>query len=282
MLKLENVSKQLGAFCLNGITMELPAGFCMGLVGENGAGKTTLLKLLAGLYSPDQGSILLDGLEYKTAESAVKQEIGVVFHGDIFDMRGTLLLNARRYGRFYQRYDEMLLLKYLEWFQLKGRQKYGGLSKGEKLKFAMAFALSHSPRLLLLDEPTANFDRDFRNIFWEILRQYTATGETSVILSSHVTSEVDRVADYLLYLRRGRQLLYNDIESIRSAYRMAAGEDYKVRLLKDRIIHMEKGEFGTKALVRSSGGQEDPALKLWEPSLEELMYHMEKGGKTEK
>lgn len=277
MLKLEHVSKRLGDFCLEDITLELPAGYIMGLIGENGAGKTTLLRLLAGLYPAEQGRVSLAGLDYAASEAAVKQEIGTVLHGDMFDLRGTLLGNARRYGRFYRRYEERALREHLERFQLDGRRRYGRLSKGEKLKFALAFALSHRPRLLLLDEPAANFDRDFRKAFWDILRQHIASGENSAILSSHIASDIDRTADYLLYLKGGRQLLYGDIESIRSAYRMAAGEDYKIRLLQDRIVHMEKGEHGTKALILSSGRTADPALRLWEPSIEELMYFTEKG-----
>lgn len=91
-----------------------------------------------------------------------------------------------------------------------------------------------------------------------------------------MTSDIDRAADYLLYLENGRQVMYGDIESIRGNYRMAAGEEYKIRLLKDRVVHLEKGEFGAKALVRNFGRPYDPMLKVWEPSIEELMYHMAK------
>lgn len=276
MLKLENVSKYLGSFRLKDISLELPDGYILGLIGENGAGKTTLLRLLAGLYAKDGGSIHMDHMEYGEAEAAVKQRIGAVFHGDMFDGGDTLRCNARRYGRFYRDYDGGLMESYMKSFRLDAGKKYGQLSKGEKLKFAFAFALSHQPKLLLLDEPAANFDRDFREMFRDVLRKYTENGENSVVLSTHVTSDIDRAADYLLYLEKGRQVMYGDIESIRGSYRMAAGEEYKIRLLKDRVVHLEEGEFGAKALVRNSGRPYDPMLKVWEPSIEELMYHMAK------
>ena len=276
MLKLENVSKYLGSFRLKDISLELPDGYILGLIGENGAGKTTLLRLLAGLYTKDEGSIEIDHLEYEDTEAAVKQKIGAVFHGDLFDVRDTLRCNARRYGQFYRDYEDGLMESYMTDFRLDAGKKYGQLSKGEKLKFAFAFALSHKPKLLLLDEPAANFDRDFREIFQDILRKYTENGENSVILSTHITSDIDRIADYLLYLEKGRQVMYGDIESIRGNYRMAAGEEYKIRLMKDRVVHLEKGEFGAKALVRNAGRPYDPMLKVWEPSIEELMYHMAK------
>ena len=273
MLKLDHVSKKLNTFQLRDISFELPAGHIMGLIGENGAGKTTLIHILSGLYSKDQGEISFNGMEYGREEAEIKQEIGVVIHGgDVFDRQDTLIRNADYYGRFYRNYDAALLRTLLEQFRLNGRKKYKHLSKGEVLKFAMAFALSHKPKLLLLDEPTANFDKDFRKQFFDLLRDYTANGENSVILSTHITSDIDKAADYLLYLQKGSQLLYDDIEGIRGNFRIAAGEEYKLRLLKDKVIHMEKGEFGCKALVYNSKKPFDPALKVWEPSIEELMY----------
>lgn len=276
MLKLENVSKKRGAFLLDNISLELPEGYIMGLIGENGAGKTTLIELLAGLLSAGRGRILLDGVSLAESEEAVKQEIGVVLHGDMFDVHDTLLQNGNRYGRFYRNYEESGLKEHIQRFGLDGGRRYGKLSKGEKLKFAMAFALSHKPRLLLLDEPAANFDREFRALFVKILRDYVADGENAVILSTHLTSDIDMLADYLLFIKGGRQLVYGDIESVRERYRMAAGEEYKLKLLKERVIHMERGEFGCRALVHNAGRPFDPALKVWEPSIEELMYFMEK------
>lgn len=275
MLKLDHVSKKIGAFQLRDISLELPSGHIMGLIGENGAGKTTLIHILSGLYSRDQGKISFNGMEYDREEAEIKQEIGVVIHGGgVFDRQDTLIRNADYYGKFYHNYDYDLLRTLLEQFRLDGRKKYKHLSKGEALKFAMAFALSHKPKLLLLDEPTANFDKDFRKQFFDLLRDYTADNKNSVILSTHITSDIDKVADYLLYLQKGCQLLYDDIEGIRGKYRIAAGEEYKIRLLKDRVIHMETGEFGCKALVCNSKKPFDPALKVWEPSIEELMYFM--------
>lgn len=276
MLKVENVSKRRNTFLLDNISLELPEGYIMGLIGENGAGKTTLLQIIAGLLSADKGGIRLDGGSLAEEEAAVKQEIGTVLHGDMFDVRDTLLRNGNRYGRFYRHYEESALKEHMQEFGLDGRKKYGRLSKGEKLKFAMAFALSHKPKLLLLDEPAANFDKEFRTLFIKVLRDYVASGENYVILSTHLTSDIDMLADYLLFIKGGRQLLYGDIESVRGRYRMAAGEEYKLKLLKDRVIHMESGEFGSRALVYNSGKPFDSALKVWEPSIEELMYFMEK------
>ena len=164
-----------------------------------------------------------------------------------------------------------------DYFYPNNVKKYKKLSKGEKLKFAFAFALAHHPKLLLLDEPGANFDQTFREEFHHILREFTADGTKSVILSTHITSDVDRFADYLLLLKKGRQLLYGDIESVRDAYRMVAGERHALRAFGGRLVYMEETPVGCSALVKHDHAEYDRALKVWEPDTEELMYYLAKG-----
>ena len=209
--------------------------------------------------------------------SELQQEIGFVFHEEWFDDWDSLIANSRHYGKYYKNYDETLLKEYLKRFRLDGKKKYKKLSKGEKLKFAFAFALSHHPKLLLLDEPGANFDQTFREEFHHILREFTADGTKSVILSTHITSDVDRFADYLLLLKKGRQLLYGDIESVRDAYRMVAGERHALRAFGGRLVYMEETPVGCSALVKHDHAEYDRALKVWEPDTEELMYYLAKG-----
>ena len=162
MIKTENVSKRFGSFALQDIHFELPAGYICGLIGENGVGKTTLLNILAGLYEYD-GTISIQEKEYRTNQMELQQDIGFVFHEEWFDDWDSLIANSRHYGKYYKNYDETLLKEYLKRFRLDGKKKYKKLSKGEKLKFAFAFALAHHPKLLLLDEPGANFDPSVKN-----------------------------------------------------------------------------------------------------------------------
>ena len=171
----------------------------------------------------------------------------------------------------------IFLNKFIEYYASK---KYKNISKGEKLKFALAFALSHKPRLLLLDEPGGNFDIQFREKFHRILREFVADGRNSVILSTHIASDIEKFADYILFLQDGSELIYDDIESIRGKYRMVSGEEYKIKLLKDRVIHLEKGSVTCNALVKNSRKAYDKELKVWEPNIEELMYYMVKGEKN--
>ena len=276
MIDCNNVSKRFTSFSLKNITFNLPAGYICGLIGENGSGKTTLINILSGLYSYD-GEVRISGRDYCNHEYDIKQDIGVVVHGDIFEAKESLISNANYFGRFYKKYSKNLLENYLERFNLNDKKKYKDLSKGEKLKFALAFALAHKPRLLLLDEPGANFDIEFRKEFNSLLREFIVDGTRSVILSTHIISDVETFADYILFLKNGEQVLFGDVETIREKYRMVSGEKYKIKLLKDRIIYLEEGRISCNALVKHDKQGYDKELKVWEPGIDELMYYIGKG-----
>ena len=157
------------------------------------------------------------------------------------------------------------------------KKKCSALSDGTRTKLMLAGVMARDTDLLLLDEPGANFDQTFREEFHHILREFTADGTRSVILSTHITSDVDRFADYLLLLKKGRQLLYGDIESVRDAYRMVAGERHALRAFGGRLVYMEETPVGCSALVKHDHAEYDRALKVWEPDTEELMYYLAKG-----
>ena len=228
------------------------------------------------MYSYD-GKIRISGRDYCNHEYDIKQDIGVVVHGDIFEAQESLISNGNYFGRFYKKYSKNLLENYLERFNLNDKKKYKDLSKGEKLKFALAFALAHKPRLLLLDEPGANFDIEFRKEFNSLLREFISDGTRSVVLSTHIISDVEKFADYILFLKNGERVLFGDVETIREKYRMVSGEKYKIKLLKDRIIYLEEGRISCNALVKHDKQGYDKELKVWEPGIDELMYYIGKG-----
>lgn len=281
MIQFQNVSKRLGKFSLEDISFELPAGYIMGLIGPNGAGKTTLLHLLMGLYEPKEGTILVDGKSYAEAQEEILNQIGVVLVDPLYDNGLTLLQNGREYGRFYKEYSEETLKEYLNRFQLEENCLYKKLSKGQRLKFQFAFALSHNARLLILDEPTGNFDPEFRQEFFQVLKEFIADGTRSVVLATHLTEDLDKVADYILYLEKGKTIFSGDIEKLHDSYRLVVGERYKINLLRpERILCVEEGRYGTKALVtHTRRALYDNSLTVSIPTIEEFMYFMTKRGK---
>ena len=283
MVQINDVSKKIGTFHLQHITLELPKGYIMGLIGPNGSGKTTLLHLLLGLYKPTEGEIAINGRHYDTEEHAIHEEIGTVLQERLFEDYRTLEENANYYGKYYKNYSTDQLKNDLKRFGLDPKRRYKGLSKGEELKFQFAFALAHAPKLLLLDEPTGNFDPEFREEFLAILKDFIADGEHSVILATHLTEDLDRMADYITYLEKGEMLFSMDIESLKDTYRMVSGENYKVKLLPpENIIYMEQGTYGTKALIRHRRRFTYDGLAVARPTIEELMYFMTKRKKQVK
>jgi ABC-2 type transport system ATP-binding protein len=169
---------------------------------------------------------------------------------------------------------------YLNRFHLDKDRVYRKLSKGEQLKFQFAFALAHHPKLLLLDEPTGNFDPDFRKEFFAVLKEFLSDGTKSVVLATHLTDDLDRMADYIVYLNEGRTVLSGDIEELRDSYRLISGEAYKLKLLpKEDVIFMEEGAYGASALVRQRYHRTyDGALSVTSPTVEQLMYYFTKAG----
>lgn len=278
MIQLKGVSKYLGDFRLDNINMELPEGYIMGLIGPNGSGKTTLIHLILGLYKPDMGEISIFGKEYESEERAIHEDIGYVLQERLFEGYLTLEENGNHYGRYYAKYESQRFTDMLTSLGLEPQKKYKELSKGEELKFQFAFAMSHNPKLLILDEATGNFDPNFRDKFLSMLKDFIADGQHSVLLATHLTDDLDRIADYVTYLEKGKELFSMDIETLHDTYRIASGEAYKLRLLpKEDVIYLEEGAYTAKALIRYYPKYPyDKAVTFTIPTIEELMYFMTK------
>lgn len=282
MLQMNHVSKCYQSFQLEDISLEIPKGYIVGMLGENGAGKSTLLKLMLGYIRPDKGCIYIDGKnmwESGEVQKQIKDEMGFVLNEELFSSYNTLKDNGFRYGKYYSGFDEELFLEYLQEFQLKEKCRYGKLSRGEKLKFQFAFAISHHPKLLLLDEPLGSFDVPFRERFLSYLSRFVEDGEHSVVLVSHLTQELEQMADYIALIHRGKLLDFSDIEELRERYRLVSGERYKIDLIKpERVVYREDGAYSAKAFVRHSPFRTyDKELVVEVPTLEDIFYYILKG-----
>ena len=289
MLQIDSLCKKFGNFQLNNISFTLPPGYLCGLIGENGSGKTTLLHMLLGLYQADTGSIRVSGMDYQTKEKQIHDRIGTVLTEDLMNPFMTLIQNGDWYGKYYSQYHHAEMEHYLALFGLDKKCRFGSLSKGEKLKCQFAFALSHHASLLLLDEPAGNFDPCFREQFLQMIKAFIQDGTKSVILATQITQDLDRMADYILYLENGTSIFAGDIESLHERYRVVSGEAYKIKLLpRERLIYMEENQYGAKALIEHSRrNRYDASLELSYPTIEELMYfcahakrHSESGAKS--
>lgn len=282
MIKLEQINQKYPTFALEDISIEIPKGYIVGMLGENGAGKSTLLKIMLGYFKPDSGKISVDGQELWASDENQKKgknQLGFVLNEELFSNYNTLLDNGIRYGKYYSDYDHKKFQEYLQEFRLEKKRKYGKLSKGEKLKFQFAFALSHNPKVLLLDEPLGSFDMAFREKFLNYLTSFVEDGEHSVVLVSHLTQELDQIADYIALIHNGKLMDFSDIEELRERYRLVSGENYKINLLNsDRVIYKEEGTYSTKALVKhNSFSSYDKEVEVEMPTLEDIFYYRIKG-----
>lgn len=277
MIVMEDVGRHQGSFQMKNISFSIPDGYICGLVGRNGAGKTTLMHLMLGLYRIEQGKLEIDGMHYPEQEKEIHDEIGTVLVEELFEGAYSLWENGMLYGAYYSKFMAKDYEELLQEFQLDKKEKFRKLSKGQKLKCQFAFALACHPKYLFLDEPTANFDPQFRVVFLKKIQEFVMDGEHTVLLATHMTEDLDRLADYLIYLQEGQILYAGDMESFREKYRIVAGENYKIKLLGDSVLGIEQRQMGTRALVRHHKFREyDRELTVTYPSIEEFMYLYER------
>ncbi len=279
MIAFTGLYKKLGSFEIKDFTAEIPEGCICGLAGRNGAGKTSVLNLLLGLLKPDEGEITIDGMEYENAEKEIRKLFGYVLVDELFMPQLSPEDNGDHFGSFYEAYSSEDYRKYLEMFRISGKKHFRVLSKGEKLKCQFAFALSHSAKYLILDEPTANFDPEFRKDFWRLLQDFTSNGINSVLLATHLTDDLDRMADRLILMDTGQALFDGDMENFRNRYRILSGEKYLLKQLpKENVVNIEEGSYSSSALVISKYGF-PKELTNRAASIEDFMYHYSKRGK---
>lgn len=213
ILELEHVSHLKGKFRLQEISFSLPAGYLMGLVGKNGAGKTTLLKtILSGGARQKRydGCIRIDGKEIHKGDVAFLNQIGFVSEDQEFFEDRTGRQNVELLGGFYENFDRAVFEKTMKKMELSPGKTYGKMSRGERMKFQMAFAMAHKPCLYLLDEVTAGMDPVFRMEFFKIIHEVIEMEEASVLMTSHIESEMQQHLDYVGFLEDGQLVKFGE------------------------------------------------------------------------
>lgn len=206
VLAVEGLTKRYPNFVLENITFSIPKGRIMGLIGKNGAGKSTTLKAMLNLVRPDEGSIQMFGKDFKENEENCKQNIGVVLGGIDFYNHKKIAQITDSTKRFYKNWDEAAYQKYLQTFSLDPQKKVKELSTGMKVKYMIALALSHHATFLILDEPTSGLDPVSRDDLLGLFRQLVRDGERSILFSTHITSDLEKCADDITYIKDGKLL----------------------------------------------------------------------------
>ena len=223
VLELNNLTKRYDTFTLDSVNMSLEEGFIMGLVGQNGAGKTTIIKLILGLLKRDNGSIHIFGKDIDEDADEIKQQIGFVLDESDWYDSFTIREMVKIISTFYDNWDQTIFEKYLKSFNLEEASRIDSLSKGMKMKFSLAVALSHDAKLIIMDEPTSGLDPIIRDEVLEILQKIIADGGKSILFSSHISSDIDKIADYITFIHEGRIIFSKSREEIADTYRLVTG-----------------------------------------------------------
>ena len=247
-IELSELTKRYAGFTLGPIDLTLPGGAILGLIGENGAGKTTLMKTMLGVTRPDGGTVRLLGQE---AEQA-KADIGVVLE-DCFFYEG---LRPRDVGRVlggvYPTWDGALFEAYLKKFGLADQKSIKALSRGMRMKLSLAAALAHRPKLLLLDEATAGLDPVVRDEILDEFLDFACDEQHSILISSHIPSDLEKAADYIAYLHQGKLLLCEEKDCLLEKYgRLACSEAELSAVDASLLVGVRRGRFSCEALVKN-------------------------------
>ena len=218
ILEVKKLCKKYDDFELKNIDLALPKGSIMGLIGENGAGKSTTIKSILNTIHFDSGEISIFGEDSKTAKREIKEDIGVVLDDSFLSEYLTPKDINVIMKNMYKKWDEKLYFKYLEDFKLPSNKRSKEFSSGMKMKLKIATALSHKPRLLILDEPTSGLDPVARNEILDIFQDFVQDEENSILVSSHITSDLERITDYITFINNGEIAFTKTRDEVMDSY----------------------------------------------------------------
>lgn len=280
-LEIHKVKKSFTDFTLNDITFSLPKGYIMGLVGSNGAGKTTTIKLILNMLEKDQGKIDIFGYDSVKNEKEIKQYIGVVSDKNFFVDSWTVKEIEKAISVFYDEWDHKIFQEMLQKFGLTDHIKIGNFSRGMQIKLMLACAFSHNAKLLILDEPTSGLDAAARSEFLEILQDYIKDGEKSVLFSTHITTDLEQVADYITYIERGELIFTGSMDELLQKYVVIKGAVNEITdELKNNILGIRQTNVGFEGLIGAEIGRKYKNKYILDnPTIDEIIIHINKEGR---
>ena len=279
-VEIKGLCKSYGDFSLKNIDLTLPGGSILGLIGENGAGKTTTIKCILNLIHRDAGEITLLGYDNIREERLAKQDIGLVLDECFFPATLRPLDVGKTLAPAYREWDQKLFRDYLGKFGLPEKKLIKEFSRGMKMKLSLSAALAHRPKLLILDEATAGLDPVVRDEILDEFLGFIQDEDHAILMSSHITSDLEKVADYIAYIHRGQVVLSDAKDAILDSYgRVGCTAAQLEAIAPDDVLRVRKGAFGAEALVqdRAAFARKYPMLLVERTTLEDIMLFVAKG-----
>lgn len=253
ILEVSGLNKSYGHFALKDISFYLPEGCITGFIGINGAGKTTTLRSILGLTNNVSGNINFFGMDMDDNENKVKDRIGIVFDEGCFYDELTLLEMKNVIAPAYRNWCEQDFIDYMERFSLNPKQKINTLSKGMRMKYALSLALSHKAELIIMDEPTGGLDPLARSQLLNILKDYMERGGRGVFFSTHITSDLEKIADMLIMIDGGRIVFQEEKDQLLDSYRIIKGSTEKLNAdTRKYFLDIEESDFGFMGITKQA------------------------------
>ena len=281
-LEVIGVYGGIGEFELTDINIKIERGTVMGLIGRNGAGKTTLIKTIAGFLPRYQGAILFGGLPMAKNEVAVKNKIGLVFDTPLYHPGTKPLKTAKTMSHFYHNFDMERFFELMKKFDLPLNKKLAYFSKGMKSAFSIIMALCHDPDLVIMDEPTAGLDPKTRRDIIDIMQEFVQDEEKSILFSTHITSDLERIADHITLIENGRTLFTKSVVEITDE--MALCRVSREDLTEQRrpfVMGLRETPLGLECLISDkSMFMGIPGVQFTRPAIEDLITHKMEGNRT--
>ncbi len=283
ILSVQNLNKKYARFELKNVSFSLEKGHIMGFIGRNGAGKTTTLKAMLNLVHADSGIVSVMGMDYSTNELVIKQKIGFMLGGVFYYPGRRLKTITSVVKRFYNEWDDIVYKDHLRRFGLDPDKKVSELSAGMKVKYALALALSHHAQLLILDEPTSGLDPVSRDDILDLFQGIIEDGEKSILFSTQITSDLEKCADFITYIKNGEIVASQDKGEFLDSYKIAKGTGEQLtEKLQRNLIGFKKNQFGFSGMLRAEALAAAAGLEISPANIESIMIYFEKENKNER
>jgi ABC-2 type transport system ATP-binding protein len=279
VLEVNDLSKTFTGFSINSVSFKLPAGAIMGFVGQNGAGKTTTIRLILNMLKRNSGEIKVFGLDNIDNDLEIKQNLGIIFD-DLFFIEMWRIRDVEEAIKgFYKSWDSRLYNQYLDKYNLSPDKKIKELSRGMKIKLLLAVAMSHNAKFLILDEPTSGLDPVARNELLNIFKEYIAGGEKSILFSTHITSDLEKTAEYITLIDNGRLFYSGTTAGLINNYFIVRGKpDILSPELKENIIGLTINQSVFTGMIKASVLQNIPKeISTGIPTIDEILVYISKG-----
>lgn len=276
-IEIKNLVKEFDDFTLGPIDFSIPKGTIVGYIGQNGAGKSTTIKLLLGLLKKDSGEIKILGYDNPNSIE-LKDKIGVVFDDLLVPEEMTLVDLEKFCSRVYSKWDREFFYQLKRKFNLSEKQTIKSYSRGMRMKLSMAVALSHNAEILILDEATSGLDPIVREEILDFLLDFMQDENHTILISSHILSDLEKVADYIAFINDGKVLFVEAKDELKENYGICTLSNEEVQTLdKKAIIGRRIHSFGQDLLVKRNLVPD--GIRLQKPSIEDIMIYFLKGDK---